>query len=161
VIYANDDPVNESDPSGLCECGNNLAQEVSSFSSNASLVLGIALAFLACPFTAGISCGFAAGLSIAATGFATVNATSSCFFNGGNCTSAVVSLAVSAAATGASGAAVRSLSSASELSVAKTYAPDVVQQMTNAAKSAEYAGGLGVASNTVSTGVGAGLPTGC
>ena len=85
---AGDDPVNESDPSGL------------------TVVSGLAaIAYVACPLTAGATCAVGLALSASSTALARLNSYRACLGGGGDCAGALVSLGLDIAVTGAGAAA--------------------------------------------------------
>ena len=107
---AGGDPVNFSDPTGLCSlfgnCWSQVVNAVGGFvvadaATLSTVASGLAtISYLACAATEGIGCGLGLALSAASTALSGINTYHACIGLGWDCTSAEISFGVSLAATG-------------------------------------------------------------
>ena len=161
--YASSNPVNDTDPTGLCSvnpfssksCLNSAASAVGNAASNvrsfvyrnagtlSTVASGLAtVAYATCAVTAGVGCGVGVALSATSTVLAGVNTYRACIGGQGNCAAAAIGLGISAVATGAGALAQRAAAGALS-NVFNPYALDIYL--------ARQAGVIGGVANFIAT----------
>ena len=161
--YANGDPLDQTDPLGLCGHWYDVACQVGSAASavggvivdNAGALSTVAsglatVAYAGCILTDGVGCGVGAVLSGASTALSGIAAEQACFGGAGGCASAATSFALSAVATVSGGLANAALKG-SLANAENAYARDVLLYR-------QYAK-VGFLSNGIQTLFGAGSST--